>query len=115
MCTGAIRMMQLGSVHFATRDPAAGSTELLTATRFMQRFPCKVVGPTHTLLEFVNVALTLEYRTRNGHQRWRDEWYSYLPNAVEAGEALARDGKFAEWQQDGGSVTLTLCVNTPVR
>jgi tRNA(Arg) A34 adenosine deaminase TadA len=79
MCTGAIRMMQLRSLHFATKDPAAGSTELLSATRFMKQFSCAVIGPSDPCLEFVNVALMLEYRTRNAHARWRNGWSSYLP------------------------------------
>ncbi len=99
MCTGAVRMMQLKSLHFATYDPAAGSTELLNATRFMRRFSCEVIGPAHPMLEFANIALTLEYRTRNGHRRWRDAWISYNPRAVEAGEKLAEEHRFSTWEK----------------
>ena len=99
MCTGAIRMMQLRSLHFAAKDPAAGSTELLSATAFMKRFACDVVGPSDAGLEFANVALMLEHRTRNGHRRWRDEWSSYLPEAVAVGEKLAADRRFTHWQR----------------
>jgi tRNA(adenine34) deaminase len=101
MCTGAIRMMQLRSLHFAAKDPAAGSTELLGVTPFMRYFTCDVIGPTIPELEFVNVALTMEYRARNGHRRWRDNWISYLSRAVDAGEKLAAEGRFANWQQEG--------------
>ena len=103
MCTGAIRVMQLKTLHMAARDPAAGSTELLGATRFMRHFECEVVGPSDSTLEFVNVALMLEYRTRNGHQRWRDDWYAYLPLAVETGENLAASGLFRMWLENGNS------------
>ena len=101
MCTGAVRMMQLRSLHFATKDPAAGSTELLSATSFMRHFACDVVGPTNSELEFINVALTLEYRSRNGHTRWRDNWISYMPTAVEVGERLASDRRFSAWRSEG--------------
>ncbi|MCZ6640706.1 MAG: nucleoside deaminase [Gammaproteobacteria bacterium] len=97
MCTGAVRMMQIKSLHFAARDPAAGSIELLTATRFMRRFSCDVKRPADPTLEFVNVALTLEYRTRIGHLRWRDEWISYNRPAVEVGEKLAEEHRFSHW------------------
>ena len=106
MCTGAIRMMQLRTVRFATRDPAAGSTDMLAMTPFMRHFPCAVTGPEDTLLESANVALMLEYRTRNGHRRWRDEWYSYLPSAVEVGERLAADKQFLTWQREQSSPEL---------
>ena len=97
MCTGAVRMMQIKSLHIATRDPAAGSVELLTATHFMRHFPCDVESPADPTLEFVNVALTLEYRTRTGHLRWRDEWISYNRHAVEVGERLAEENRFSSW------------------
>jgi tRNA(adenine34) deaminase len=104
MCTGAIRMMQLKTIHIAARDPAAGSTALLNATKFMRHFECQVVEPTDPTLEFVNVAMVLEHRTRNGHYRWRDEWFAYLPNAVLAGEALAASGHYETWINAGSTI-----------
>ena len=89
MCTGAIRMTQLEAVHLAARDPAAGSTELLSASEFMRKFTCTVFDPSDSMLEFASVALVLEYRTRSGHSRWREKWHSYHPAAVEVGERLA--------------------------
>jgi tRNA(adenine34) deaminase len=103
MCTGAIRIMQLKTLHIAARDPAAGSTELLSATRFMRQFECQVAGPTDSTLEFVNVAMMLEHRTRNGHKRWRDDWLAYQPNAVQTGEALAASGSYETWLNDGST------------
>ena len=100
MCTGAIRMMQLRSLHIANKEPAAGSTEHNSATTVMRHLAGDVVGPTNPELEFVNVALTLEYRSRNGHTRWRDKWVSYMPGAVEVGERLASDRRFSAWQND---------------
>ena len=99
MCTGAIRVMQLRALKFAARDPAAGSIELLRATHFMRRFECQVIEPGDPLLERVNVAMMMEYRTRNGHQRWRESWFSYLPESVEVGETLAASKYFEESRQ----------------
>ena len=95
MCTGAIRMTQLKAIHLAARDPAAGSTVLLNASEFMRRFPCTVHSPSDSMLEFANIALVLEYRTRSGHSRWREKWHSYQPVAVEVGERLAETGAFS--------------------
>ena len=69
MCTGAVRMSQLRAVHFAARDPSAGSTEFLTANRFMREFPCVAHTPRDALLELVIVSLLMEYRRRTGHMR----------------------------------------------
>jgi len=101
MCTGAIRMMQLKNLYMAARDPAAGSTALLNASEFMRYFECQVVSPTNPTLEFVNVAIVLEHRTRNGHKRWRENWFSYLPKAVETGETLAASGQYQVWLDNG--------------
>ncbi len=103
MCTGAIRIMQLKNLHMAARDPAAGSTGLLQASSFMRRFECRVAGPADPVLEFVNVVLMLEHRTRTGHQRWRQEWFDYLPGAVATGEQLAAEAAFAGWLETGSS------------
>ncbi len=97
MCTGAIRVMQLKTLRMAARDPAAGSSRLLNATKFMRHFECRVVDPTDAILEFVNVTMMLEYRTRNGHNRWRNDWFAYLPKAVETGEALAASKRYDSW------------------
>jgi len=109
MCTGALRMMQLRAVHYAARDPAAGSTGLLTANEFMRRFPCEPIGPDAPALEFVAVAALLEYRTRNGHDRWRESWHAYQPEAVELGEALAASGRFHEWQRAHATAEEIFC------
>ena len=99
MCIGAIRLMRLRAIKFAARDPAAGSIELLRATQFMRHVECQVFEPDDLLLERVNVAMMMEYRTRNGHQRWRESWFSYLPEAVEVGETLAASTFFEESRQ----------------
>ena len=63
----------------------------------MRYFECQVVDATDAVLEFVNVAMMLEYRTRNGHNRWRADWDAYLPKAVETGEALAASEQYESW------------------
>lgn len=99
MCTGAIRMMQLRRVHYAARDPAAGSLRLLTATEFMRELPCSVAAPQIPELEFVVVALIAEYRERTEHRRWRAHWQNYHPEATSVGRTLARSGVFHAWKQ----------------
>lgn len=100
MCTGAIRMMQLSSVHFAAADPAAGSARLLSASPFMVDVPCRVHGPASPDLEFAVTALVVEHRERTGLVRWRSEWLAYLPSAARLGARLAKEAAFARWRQE---------------
>lgn len=100
MCTGAIRMMQLSSVHFAAADPAAGSSHCLSVGPFMCDIPCRVYRPVLPDLEFAVTALVLEHRERTGRARWRSEWLAYLPSAARLGVRLAKEGVFARWHQE---------------
>jgi tRNA(Arg) A34 adenosine deaminase TadA len=99
MCTGAIRMFQLRAVRFAANDPSAGSTRFLQANEFMREFPCEVHGPHNKVLEAVVVALIMEYRERNNHHRWREQWRTSQPRAVQLGNDLAASGAHAVWRR----------------
>ncbi len=100
-CTGAIRMEKLNAVHFAARDPIAGSTHLLDSNPFMREFHCEVYPPSNSDLENAVVALLIEHRTRRGQDHWRDQWSSYNPRSVEVGELLASKGQHAQWVERG--------------
>lgn len=97
MCTGAIRMSQLGAVHFAAFDPSAGSTRLLDGNEFMREFPCVVHSPAHNELETVVVSLIVEYRYRTGHMRWLEHWRTYHSHGVAQGLKLFESGAHASW------------------
>jgi len=101
MCAGAIRMCQLPELHIGAMDPSAGSSALLDATDFMREFPCSVRAPTIPLLESVIVALVIEYRVRNQHNRWRERWSSYRPASVALGDRLVRSRSYEGWVQAG--------------
>ncbi len=94
-------MEKLNAVHFAARDPIAGSTYLLDSNQFMREFPCEVYPPSNSDLEHAVVALLIEHRTRRGQDRWRDEWSSYNPRSVEVGELLASKRQHAQWVERG--------------
>ncbi|RZZ83759.1 nucleoside deaminase [Pseudoxanthomonas winnipegensis] len=98
MCAGALRMMQLGNVHFAARDSAAGATRLLQDDGFMREIPCAVHAPRIPALEQVVVALVTEHRMRTGHTRWQSAWEAYQPVAFAVGRRLAAEGAHAQWR-----------------
>ncbi len=99
MCAGALRMMQLGNVHFAARDPAAGATRLLQDDGFMREIPCAVHAPRIPALEQVVVALVTEHRMRTGHTRWQPTWEAYQPVAFAVGRRLAAEGAHERWRR----------------
>ena len=98
MCTGAIRMMQLGNVHFAAKDPAAGSTHLLQSQGFMREVLSVVHEPAIADLEQATVALVVEHRIRTGHSRWQEAWERYQPRAFAVGRHLASAGAHEGWR-----------------
>jgi len=97
MCVGAIRLARLSRVHYAARDPAAGSLDLLQASEFMRDLGCEIVGPDDDVMEAVMVALVTESRQRRGQLRWRAEWLAYHRHAVQVGIRLAESGARADW------------------
>jgi len=97
MCTGAIRISQLRAVHFAARDPSAGSSEFLTANEFMREFPCTVNMPHDAQLETVVVSLVMEYRQRTGHRRWFERWRKYHQVGAIRGQRLFDTASHARW------------------
>lgn len=57
MCTGAIRIMDIGTVHYAARDALDGSVSLLDATPKMKRARISATGPMAAEMELVSIAL----------------------------------------------------------
>jgi len=97
MCVGAIRLARLSRAHYAARDPAAGSLDLLQADELMRDLGCESVGPDDEVMEAVIVALVTESRQRRGQLRWRAEWLAYHRHAVRVGIRLAERGARADW------------------
>lgn len=97
MCVGAIRLARLHRVHYAARDPAAGSVHLLGASNFMRDLRCELLGPGDEVMEAVTVALVTESRHRRRQSRWRAQWLAYHRRGVEVGIELAERGARADW------------------
>ncbi len=104
LCTGAIRMVGIGAVHYASRDTAAGSIALLEATPFMRRRAIQVVGPTDPDLEAIIVALHTEVVLYPPMARpaWLLEvWEEAVPQGVALGRRLYATGELARMGADG--------------
>ncbi len=105
LCMGAFYMSSVRTLHFAARDPWAGSTNLLGTTPYLSRKSIKVFKPNDAVLEDLLVALHTEYEIyRRGEQflesHFFDDFRAILPNAVETGIALHRSGELRKMQKE---------------
>ena len=60
MCMGTFYMSGLRTLHFASRDPYAGSVDLLGKTWYLSKKPIKVFGPANPALEIIIMAMAVE-------------------------------------------------------
>ena len=106
LCMGALYMSNVKTVHFAARDPWAGSTNLLGTTPYLSRKPFKVFELRNIVLENCLVALHTEYELFNRGEeflsnRFFDVFRAVLPDAVEKGIALHRSGELRKKLKEG--------------
>lgn len=106
LCMGALYMSDVKTVHFAARDPWAGSTNLLGTTPYLGLKPFKAFGLKNVVLEDCLWAMQTEYELfKRGEEflshRFFDATRAILPNAVEKGIMLHRSGELHKKQQEG--------------
>ena len=100
MCTGAIRMSQVGEVRYASRDPVAGSVVFFEASPFMQHGQCTVVPPEDPNLEAILIALIIEWVLRDQRPRvlaLLHHWTTVSPAAGRLGEEIYRTNQLQQW------------------
>lgn len=99
LCTGAVRQYGVQEVRYASRDPVAGSTQLLSATPHMRRRQIRVVGPEYQDLEAIVIALHTEFslRFQGMDPDWwvLEAWAAVVPQGVRLGRYLAASGELA--------------------
>lgn len=106
LCMGALYMSNVKAVHFAARDPWAGSINLLGTTPYLSRKPFKVFMPPDTMLENCLTALHIEYELFNRGEEFLshsffDVFREVLPDAIEKGIGLHRSGELRKKQKEG--------------
>jgi tRNA(Arg) A34 adenosine deaminase TadA len=107
LCFGALYMSGVRELRFASRDPYAGSSNLLGTTPYLSRKPVRVRPPSLPDLEEVIVALFAEWHfTGRGDPEnvVLAAYRTMLPEAVRLGERLSRDGELLRLR-DGGAST----------
>jgi tRNA(Arg) A34 adenosine deaminase TadA len=107
MCMGTFYMSGLRTLHFAARDPYAGSINLLGTTWYLGRKPIKVSGP-DPQLETIVVALFAEQDAHFHNDQYPAGvfWEMYqetIPDGVELGLDLARRGVLQDLRNRGAN------------
>jgi tRNA(Arg) A34 adenosine deaminase TadA len=104
LCLGALYMSGLRELRYASRDPFAGSVNLLGTTPYLSRKPIRVFGPERADLETILGGLHTEFVLRDSGESYRhvlDAWAAVAPEGVRLGEQMFRDGRL-RWMGEAG-------------
>ena len=118
MCLGAWYMSGVRRLFFASRDPWAGSVEMIGGTWYLSTKPVHIHGPQPCELEDLVLALSVEFFTRIEGDRLAlvfQRWEEVLPNAVALGRKLFNDGILDRLNRSGASTAEMVDTVTGVR
>ena len=91
LCIGAMYMVGLRNLHYAARDPWAGSTNLLGTTDYMSRKTILIGKPQRTDMEAILIGMGTEAILQDRITRTREVLETkraYCPAGVQFGETL---------------------------
>lgn len=105
LCMGALYMSDVKALHFAARDPWAGSANLLGTTPYLSLKPIKVFEPFDPALEKIMVAMIVDHAVRfwgeaSISNRFFKTMRETIPNGVEMGIALYRSDELRKRQKE---------------
>jgi tRNA(adenine34) deaminase len=97
MCLGTFYMSGLRTLHYASRDPYAGSVNLLGTTPYLSVKPIQIVEPTSPELEVIIMAFYVEKELCDLHGNGQghvvlEAWRRVVPQGVALGERLYQAG-----------------------
>lgn len=104
LCLGAFYMSGIRTLYFASRDPWAGSVNLLGTAPYLSRKPIQASGPASGQLEAALVALFVEWELQRYGSRMsvvREKLQDVVPAGVRLGQALRENGELGRWQVQG--------------
>ena len=94
LCMGAVYMSGVRQLYYASRDPWAGSVDMLGATPYLSRKPLRIFGPPDPDLENILVAFNVDaaLRARIGHaEELLIAWHEVVPRGVDFGRWVFQD------------------------
>jgi len=109
MCLGTFYMSGLRTLHYASRDPYAGSVNLLGKTPYLNVKPIQIFSPYSPILEIIIMALYVEKELRdlNGNSQGHvvfEAWRQAVPKGVAFGEKLYQMGTLNQMKEAGSLV-----------
>jgi tRNA(Arg) A34 adenosine deaminase TadA len=107
MCLGTWFMSSMAVLHYAARDPYAGSADLLQTTWYMQLKGKKAFGPEAPWLENLLIGLLVETEIRirgNFHENVKQRWEPILPEGVGIGYQMASDNQLQKFREASAQV-----------
>ena len=106
MCMGAFYMSGLRILHYASRDPYAGSVNLLGTTPYLSVKSIQVFGPCSSILETIVMAFYVEKELHDlkgndhGHVVF-EAWSQVVPQGVTFGRTLFLTGTLRHMREAG--------------
>jgi hypothetical protein len=106
MCMGMLYMSGLRTLHYAARDPWAGSINMLGTTWYLSRKPIKVFGPLDPLVETILVALFVEQDCGYHDGSLPEEAFYFrlaevVSPGIEFGKLLWQSGQLRQMRRTG--------------
>lgn len=95
LCLGAFYMSGVRGLHYASRDPFAGSANLLGTTPYLSRKPIRLAGPPDPALERLVMAMFVCYSLPERREVYREVFAAMdaiVPGCIDQGRLLA-DGQ----------------------
>jgi tRNA(adenine34) deaminase len=112
LCMGAFYMSGIRHLHFAARDPWAGSANLLGTTRYLSLKPIQVFDAEDRRLEAtyvaIHVASMIELRAPDDPGRLVDAWKPGYPAGVAHGRRVFDAGLLPRARERGDDVASVL-------
>jgi tRNA(adenine34) deaminase len=108
LCMGALYMSDVKTVHYAARDPWAGSANLLGTTPYLSLKAFRAIPPFDPTLENASSALCVVHSINKYGEdvltsRYHNTLREALPTAVETGVKLYRSGQIAKFKEQNAA------------
>lgn len=104
LCLGAFYMSGVRTLHYAAREPFAGSTNLLGTTPYLSCKPIKIFGPAESELEALVTTLAMEAELNFGRDPAipvLQSWRQVIPAGAALGERLHQSGELRRMREEG--------------
>lgn len=112
LCVGAICMAGLKTIHYASRDPWSGGTNLLNATPYMRWKQIRAHGPLERPVETAMFCLRLDFHWRSGtnprFQHVLAAWEREVPETVYFAKRIYETGLLPELRATSATAAETL-------